>query len=42
MSGNGQGRAALATALKMTKFERLTQEDRNSLAGLKELLSDED
>lgn len=40
MSGNGQGRTALITALKMTKFERLTEEDRSSLQGLKQQLSD--
>ena len=40
MSGNGKGRTALATALNMTKFERLTEEDRNSLLRLKKLLSD--
>lgn len=39
MSGNGKGRTALATALNMTKFERLTEEDRNSLLRLKKLLS---
>ena len=40
MSGNGKGRTALATALNMTKFERLTEEDKNSLLRLKKLLSD--
>ncbi len=41
MSGNGKGQAALA-ALHITKFERLTQEDKNSLQGLKQLWSDAD
>ena len=40
MSGSGSGRTALATALNMTRFERLTEEDRNSLRRLKKLLSD--
>ena len=40
MSGNGKGQAALTTALPMTKFERLTQEDRNSFHRFKQLLSD--
>ena len=39
MSGNGKGRTALATALNMTKFERLTEEDRRSFRRLKQLLS---
>jgi ABC-type phosphate/phosphonate transport system substrate-binding protein len=39
MSGNGKGRTALATALNMTKFERLTEEDRRSVLRLKQLLS---
>jgi phosphonate transport system substrate-binding protein len=42
MSGNRKGRTALTTALKMTKFERLTEEDRSSLQGLKQHLSDVD
>jgi ABC-type phosphate/phosphonate transport system substrate-binding protein len=40
MSGNGKGRTALATALNMTKFERLTEEDRKTIRRLKKLLSD--
>jgi phosphonate transport system substrate-binding protein len=40
MSGNGQGRTALTTAQNMTKFERLTEEDRSALQGLKQQLSD--
>ncbi len=40
MSGNGKGRMALASALNMTKFERLTDEDRLSVLRLKQLLSD--
>jgi len=40
MSGNGEGRTALATALNMTTFERLTAEDRSALQGLKQKLSD--
>jgi len=39
MSGNGKGRNALATAMNITKFERLTEEDRTSLLRLKKLLS---
>jgi len=42
MSGNGKGRTALAAAGNMTKFERLAQEDRNSLEQLKLLLSGAD
>ena len=42
LSGNGRGRTALTTALNMTRFERLTTEDRNSLQGLKQQLSDRD
>ena len=32
MSGDREGRAALTSALNMTKFERLTEEDRSALA----------
>jgi phosphonate transport system substrate-binding protein len=39
MSGNRKGRSALATALNISKFERLTQEDRNSFQHVKQLLS---
>jgi len=39
MSGNGKGRTALAAAMNITKFERLTQEDQNSFLRLKKLLS---
>jgi ABC-type phosphate/phosphonate transport system substrate-binding protein len=39
MSGNRKGRAALAAALNMTKFERLTEEDSDSLQRLKFQLS---
>jgi ABC-type phosphate/phosphonate transport system substrate-binding protein len=39
MSGNRTGRSALATALNISKFERLTQEDRNSFQQMKQLLS---
>jgi hypothetical protein len=39
MSGNRKGRSALATALNLSKFERLTQEDRNSFQQMKQLLS---
>jgi ABC-type phosphate/phosphonate transport system substrate-binding protein len=39
MSGNGKGRTALTTALNITKFERLTEEDRRSFRHLKQLLS---
>jgi len=38
MSGNGKGRVALARALHMTKFERLTEEDGYSLLRFKRLL----
>jgi phosphonate transport system substrate-binding protein len=38
MSGNGKGRIALARALHMTKFERLTEEDGYSLLRFKRLL----
>ena len=40
MSGNRKGRTALTTALNMTKFERLTEEDRSALQGLKQQLSE--
>lgn len=42
MSGNRKGRTALTTALNITKFERLTEEDRSSLQGLKQQLTDAD
>ena len=42
MSGNRKGRAALSRALNMTAFERLTEEDRNSLQGLKQQLLEAD
>jgi phosphonate transport system substrate-binding protein len=42
MSGDRKGRTALTAALQMTKFERLTEEDRSSLQGLKQQLSDAD
>lgn len=42
MSGDRKGRTALTAALNMTKFERLTEEDRSSLQGLKQRLSDAD
>ncbi len=42
MSGNRKGRAALASALKATAFERLTEEDRSSLRRLQQELSEAD
>jgi phosphonate transport system substrate-binding protein len=42
MSGDRRGRTALTAALHMAKFERLTEEDRSSLQGLKQQLSDAD
>jgi phosphonate transport system substrate-binding protein len=42
MSGDREGRAALTTALHMTKFERLTEEDRSALGNLKQQLSEPD
>ncbi len=42
MSGDRRGRAALAGALRATAFERLTEEDRNSLQRLKQELSEAD
>lgn len=42
MSGNRKGRTALTIALNMTTFERMTEEDRNSLQRLKKQLSDAD
>jgi len=40
MSGDRKGRTALTAALHMTRFERLTEEDRSALEGLKQQLSD--
>jgi phosphonate transport system substrate-binding protein len=42
MSGDGKGRSALTAALNISKFERLSEGDRNSLERLERLLSDED
>jgi phosphonate transport system substrate-binding protein len=42
MSGDREGRAALTAALHMTKFERLTEEDRSALESLKQQLSEPD
>jgi ABC-type phosphate/phosphonate transport system substrate-binding protein len=42
MSGNGKGRDALTRALNMTAFDRLTEEDRNSLLVLKKQLQEPD
>jgi phosphonate transport system substrate-binding protein len=42
MSGDGKGQAALTAALNISKFERLSKEDRNSFERLERLLSDED
>jgi ABC-type phosphate/phosphonate transport system substrate-binding protein len=42
MSGNRKGRAALTMALNMTAFERITEEDRNSIQRLKKQLSEVD
>jgi phosphonate transport system substrate-binding protein len=42
MSGDREGRAALATALHITKFERLTEDDRSALEDLKQQLSEPD
>jgi phosphonate transport system substrate-binding protein len=42
MSGDRDGRAALAMALHMTKFERLTKEDRGALEDLKQRLAEPD
>ena len=42
MSGNRKGRTALTLALDITAFERITEEDRNSLQRFKKQLSDAD
>jgi phosphonate transport system substrate-binding protein len=42
MSGDREGRAALTAALRMTKFELLTEKDRSALQGLKQQLSGPD
>jgi phosphonate transport system substrate-binding protein len=42
MPGDREGRAALFAALHITKFERLTEEDRRALEDLKQQLSEPD